>query len=185
MRQNTRFIVRLVNELTLSGKNPNVLQITMLLEKKRKGNLFGIYIRLKIDNPSLNCEVCRISFEKGDVANEYGRTGLDGNDEDEPFICRDCPIRASGPLDEISHLTLEAYNLIARSPTGDTPERVEFIFQLLGIDPTTTVAREIYERMCMIGDIQREIQERKRGRNDTKDLLAGTSMGEDDEEDDA
>jgi len=87
-------------------------------------------------------------------------------------------------LDERSHLALEAYSLIAHSPSAESPVSVEFVFGLMGIEPTSMLAREVYERIGLIVELQSKKQERARTQGkSSEDILAGSSHGEDDDED--
>jgi hypothetical protein len=130
----------------------------------------------------LDCRACQTSFEKGNAATAEGLTVYDGVDP-EDFQCRDCPLRISGPLDETSLMALAVWNAITPLPEGTTT--IEAVFRMFEIPYPSRQAREIYHRVCLIGSIGHDItaQKQKRPKEaESQDLLAGTSFGDDDED---
>lgn len=135
----------------------------------------------------LDCRQCRTSFEKGNAATPDGKTIADGI-EPEDFMCRDCPLRVSGPLDATSALALKVWNALAGVPEGTAS--VEFVFSLLQIPYPSALAAEVYHRVCVAGSISHEIQATRAkhakhqttGNGQPQDLLAGSGFGDEDDE---
>jgi hypothetical protein len=155
--------------------------MTMLPGVTRNAKPFDAHIRLKLDLKS-NCETCRQSFLKGNLADGHGRTIHNSDLEPEAFRCRDCPDTIAGELDPLSHLAIAVWNWIIGPPEGSTS--IESVFRIMGIDYPSRQAAEIYERVCRIGRISQELQERKARQKtpEAQDLLAGTLHGEDDDD---
>ena len=71
---------------------------------------------------------------------------------------------------------------MAGSPIPEHYPSVEFVYQLLGLDPATPRGQEVYVRMQLIRHAYDALHPRGQPHTDAKDVLAGTGHGEDEDE---